>query len=219
MKNYLVIGLTGQTGAGKSTVCSFAEKEGAAVINADHIAREVMYPGSLCIQKLSEAFGKDIVDDKGCLIRSRLAERAFADREKTELLNRITHPFIIDKTKEYIAAFGNKNYEVVLFDAPQLFESGSDSLCDFVIAVTAPEYIRRKRIMERDNLDSDAAELRIHAQHEQAYYTEKADYVINGAETMENVRRSTLDALQIILSQKHINDRKTTAIVQKNIVL
>ena len=115
MKNYLVIGLTGQTGAGKSTVCSFAEKEGAAVINADHIAREVMYPGSLCIQKLSEAFGKDIVDDKGCLIRSRLAERAFADREKTELLNRITHPFIIDKTKEYIAAFGNKNYEVVLF--------------------------------------------------------------------------------------------------------
>lgn len=188
MNKKTVIGLTGQTGAGKTTVCKFARELGCAVVNADSIAREALAPGTQCLKRLAEIFGSDIIDDDGCCKRSLLAERAFSDKEKTALLNEVTHPWIIEKSAQYIRNELEKT-DIVIFDAPQLFESGGDGLCDMVIAVTAPESMRLERIMNRDGIDQSAAMLRINAQHGEDYYSSRADFVINGSNDLESVRR------------------------------
>lgn len=184
----IVVGLTGQTGAGKSTISLYAEEMGCAVISADAVAREALAPGSDCLKVLAESFGYDIIDKDGSCRRSLLAERAFADREKTDLLNSITHPWIISRAGEYISLYMNKNYDVILFDASQLFESGGQTLCDFVIAVTAPEDIRMERIIRRDGISREAALLRIKAQYGEEFYTSRADYVIDGSASVDEVR-------------------------------
>lgn len=191
-----IFGLTGQTGAGKSTVAVYASQLGCAVIEADLVAREALEKGSDCLKRLAKVFGYDIITEDGFCNRKLLAERAFAEREKTEILNSITHPWIIRRTMEYIDEYRHKNYDIILFDAPQLFESGGDSLCDFVIAVTAPEAIRMERIMKRDGLDEKAARLRINAQHDETYYTERADYLIDGSKDRETIKT---DIREIIL--------------------
>ena len=203
MKRSLSIGVTGQTGAGKSTVCDAMRKNGAAVINADKVAREVMTAGSPCVSALAKAFGEDILDSQGAIIRPVLAERAFADRHSTDMLSSITHPFIISKTQEYIHEFLNKHYDVIVFDAPQLFESGGDSLCDKVIAVTAPEDVRKCRIMRRDNIDEKSAMQRICAQHDSRYYTDRADLVIDGTLPSDKVADEVIKYTERLLSRNN----------------
>lgn len=197
MKKSIVVGITGQTGAGKSTICRILTEKGAAVIDADMVAREVMQPGSPVLRELAEIFGEDILDEDGVLIRSRLAERAFADRKSTDRLSKVTHPYIISKTEEYIEYFRNKHYNVIVFDAPQLFESGGDAMCDKIIAVTAPEEIRKKRIMERDKLNEKQAVLRIKAQHDASYYTNRADIIIDGTLSREILMKMLSDYIGI----------------------
>lgn len=195
-----VLGLTGQTGAGKSTVSEYAEKLGCAVVNADAVAREALSPDSDCLKRLAEYFGYDIINSDGSCKRKLLAERAFASREKTDLLNSITHPYIIDRCREYINQYMNKNYDVIIFDAPQLFESGGDVLCDFVITVTAPKEIRLQRIMQRDGISEKDALTRINAQHDENYYTQKSDFIINGNAPTENVISQLQNLLKIVVS-------------------
>lgn len=183
----VVVGLTGQTGSGKSTISEYAKTLGYAVADADKIAKEVLSNNSDCLKRLAEIFGYDIIDIDGSCKRKILAERAFSSREKTDLLNSVTHPFIIDRCREYINKLKHKNYDVILFDAPQLFESGGDKLCDFVITVRADKNIRLDRIIKRDKISREAALLRIEAQHDEEYYTKNSDYVIDGEKSVEIV--------------------------------
>ncbi len=203
MNTSLIIGLTGQTGAGKSSVCAALEKTGAAVINADAVAREVMKAKSPCLVSLAEAFGEDVLDKDGSLKRAVLAKKAFSDRASTDLLNSITHPFIIKKTEEYIDFFRNKHYNMIIFDAPQLFESGGGKLCDIIAVVTAPWEVRKMRIMKRDGIDEKAALLRMNAQHDMSYYTEKADIVLDGSEPPAESADKLSEYVRKFLSEKN----------------
>ena len=186
MKNR-VIGLTGQTGAGKSTVAGMLESLGCRIINADAVAREATAKGSECLKRLAEYFGNDIIDSNGNCVRKLLAQRAFSSRENTEILNSITHPMIIGRISEYIGMCGED--ENVVIDAPQLFESGCDKLCDKVIAVTAPKDVRLQRIIMRDGISEQYALLRINAQHNEEYYTSRADFVIDGSMSIDDIGR------------------------------
>lgn len=197
MKAY-VIGLTGQTGAGKSTVSEYAADIGCGVISADSVAREALMPGSECMKRLCEVFGDDIADENGNCLRAVLAKRAFADRESTDLLNSITHPWIIARVREYIDEMEHKNIETIVFDASQLFESGGEVLCDAVIVVTAPAEIRLDRIMSRDGIGRDAASLRMNAQFGEDYYSKKAHYIIDGSESIDGVRSQFRRILECI---------------------
>ena len=171
----MIIGLTGQTGAGKSTVCDFFVKKGFAVIDCDKVAREVTEKGSTVLLKLAECFGSDILSDDGSLNRRLLANRAFESEEKTKLLNSITHPAIFALLQNKINNIAN---DIIVLDAPTLFESGANSLCDKVIAVIAPSEIRKERIMKRDSLDETQATLRMSAQKDDVFYIRKSDTVI-----------------------------------------
>ena len=171
-----VYGLTGPTGSGKSVVAKALEKSGFDVIDADQIARQVVFVDS-CQQKLVNAFGENILDTDGTLKRSVLAEKAFSSPENTKLLNAITHPEILKIITDRLDQ-NKKNNICSVIDAPLLFEAGADRLCDKIIAVISPVSMRLERIISRDNLSNEQALLRINAQKCDNFYTDKADYVL-----------------------------------------
>lgn len=197
----LVIGLTGPSGAGKSTVAAAFEKLGCKIIDADLIAHEVVtQPG--CIAELKAAYGSDIADETG-INRRLLAQRAFLSPESAQRLNEITHPKIMDEVVRQIACCHNGTQKAIVLDAPLLYESGADRLCTAVIAVTAPLQVRLNRIMQRDSIPPALAMARVGVQHEDAYYSERAKYVFNGAIGMNCIPLEVELLLKRILGEHH----------------
>ncbi len=173
-----IIGLTGPTGSGKSIVAKYFCDRGVAVIDCDLTAREVTEPDSPLLPILAESFGDEILAPDGSLIRKELAKRAFSTKEKTERLNSIMLPFIADRIKETIELFAADGVECVMLDAPTLFESGLDSVCDSVLAVLCPENIRRERILKRDGLTEEQAAARLSASKPDSFYAEKTRHIV-----------------------------------------
>lgn len=173
-----IYGLTGQTGAGKSTVAASLSKKGFFVIDGDKVARRVTEKGSPALAELSEAFGKDILLPDGTLDRKKLAERAFASKEGTKKLNELTHPHIHALFIEEIEKAKKSGFSLCLIDAAALLESPSKALCEKIIVVFCPEDIRLERITKRDNITKEAALRRIHAQKSDEYYLSNADIII-----------------------------------------
>ena len=171
----MIIGLTGQTGAGKSTVCDFLREKGLFIIDCDKVARSVTEKGSKTLSLLADAFGNDIILEDGTLNRRELASRAFQSAEKTALLNSITHPAITDAINNVISEHKSEN---IILDAPTLIESGAYKLCDKIISVLADAEVRKERIIVRDNLSLCEAEKRMSAQKDDAFYKEYSDAVI-----------------------------------------
>ena len=188
-----VYGLTGQTGAGKGTVGKMLEKYGYHIIDTDLLARKAVENTEI-IAALKTAFGDDIVRD-GSLDRAELARRAFADEKKTDILNSVTHPEITRLTVEEIHAAENEGAKAAVIDAPVLFESPLTVICDKVICVTADRGERLRRIMQRDRLTRQAAEIRMSAQRDESYYTDKADIVIENND-IENTKKAVEKAVR-----------------------
>ncbi len=175
----VLIGLTGPTGSGKSTVARLlSEKYGIAHIDCDAIAREITQKDSPVLAQLANAFGEDIIVD-GELDRAALAARAFADKRSAKLLNSITHPLITSKALAKVNSFTQEGKMAVLLDAAAIFESKIDKLCAFTAVVTAPEEVRMDRIMYRDSITREKALHRMGVQLSAAEYEEKADVILN----------------------------------------
>ncbi|MBR3588824.1 MAG: dephospho-CoA kinase [Clostridia bacterium] len=179
-----ILGLTGKTGAGKSTVSSLLKERGCYIIDADKVAREILFPDSPVIEKLKETFGEDVVKYNGEVDRKLLAQRAFSSREETEKLNAITHPVIREKIIDEIETAKIEEYEVCVIDAAALLESRIRNDCDSIAVVFAPMDVRLKRIIERDNMSVTDAKRRIDAQKDDEFYLRNADIIIiNDGET------------------------------------
>lgn len=173
-----IIGLTGLTGAGKSTVAKKLMAYGCYHIDADKVARNVINNSEDVKNKLRERFGEDVVNEDGTTNRPLLASRAFANEESTNALNEITHPAVTEEIQSIIRDMEKVGYRGVIIDAIALFESGEDKLCDFTVAVVAPVDIRLERIMKRDNISEEKALERINAQKDESFFTKKADFVL-----------------------------------------
>ena len=174
----LVTGLTGKTGAGKSTVASYLKEKGCFVIDGDLVAREIVMPSSPALKELAEAFGKDIILEDGSLDRKALAQKAFSSAEGTALLNRITHPHIKARFEELLAKASKEGFAVAVIDAAALLESDCKDLCEKIIVVHADEQIRLERILSRDRITYEQAMTRINGQKDDNYYLRQADIVI-----------------------------------------
>lgn len=189
MRSYTILGLTGPTGSGKSTAADFFKEQGFVVIDADALARNAVSKGSVCLKQLSYVFGEDIIGSNGELDRRLLAKRAFLSEENTQMLNDITHPNIFLQAmrlcREYIDSGRNR----IVFDAPVLFESNSDIMCDYIVSVVAPKEIRIERIAKRDGLDVHSIEDRINAQKDNSYYISRSDFIIDGSQPFEIIRQ------------------------------
>jgi dephospho-CoA kinase len=170
-----IIGLTGGSGAGKGEVCKAFAEYGIESIDTDQISREMP---SKCLEELVQCFSDVILDEHGGLDRKKLADIAFADKNKLEVLNSITHKYILEECKNRIKALEADGKGAVIIDAPLLFESGFNRECDIIIAVIANPNVRIERIIKRDNLTPEHAKRRIKNQKDDEFFKTNADYII-----------------------------------------
>lgn len=186
-----VIGLTGQTGAGKSTAADILREKGYYIIDADALARKAVesraVKDSLCAR-----FGSDIMTG-GELDRKELARRAFASPDATAALNAITHPEITRLAVCEIHKAQESGAKAAVIDAALLFESDLACLCGKTVCIAADDAVRMRRIIERDNLSETDALLRIGAQPPQEFYADRSDIIIDNGDGYD--LRKAIDCL------------------------
>ncbi len=189
LNDVVVVGLTGQTGSGKTTLCTEFEKKGAAVINCDLVAREVITLPDV-IEKLVDNFGEEILDGEQ-INRKALAKLVFTNEENMIFLNHLMYPPIVKHINKRIKSLKAQGYKYIVLDAPTLFESGANMLCDVIVSVVSDEALRLDRIMIRDNMTKEAALERIKAQKTSDFYTSRADYVIENDKGIDKFLEQT----------------------------
>ncbi len=187
LSGVMVIGLTGQTGAGKSTVSKVFSENGFAVINADEVSRKVVEKGSKCLDEVSDFFGEDIISQDGTLDRKALAAIVFSDKSKLEMLDTIVYPYITGEILRQIRKHSANGEKLILLDAPTLFESRADDFCEIIISVLADEDIREKRIIERDALTREQARRRMNSQLDEDFFVTHSDYIIHNNGRLDTV--------------------------------
>ena len=178
----IVIGLTGPTGAGKSIVSGILERNGIPVIDTDKVSRLVYEKGGACLAELVDAFGEGILAPDGTLDRKALASEVFESKEHTEKLarlNSISHRHILARVDQWLEEKKQEGHCAAAVDAPQLFESGYDKSCDFIIGVVADKDKRIERIKARDNIDTDTALARVRSQHSDGFFEKSCSVVFH----------------------------------------
>jgi dephospho-CoA kinase len=140
-----LIGVTGGIATGKSTVDRMLEAHGAAVIDADELAREVVLAGEPALDEVAARFGRDLIQPDGTLDRTRLGEIVFADPEARRDLERITHPRILELMQQRVAAALAGPAPLVAVDIPLLFENEREGMFEGVLLVYAPREVQRTR--------------------------------------------------------------------------
>ena len=190
----MILGLTGGSGCGKTEACSVLKEYGAAVINADQVAREIVQPGFPALKELTEEFGPAVLKEDGELNRRKLGDLVFSDPDKRKKLNAITHPHITRRILAYIEE--SRDHWLIVIDAPVLFESGIDKICDHTAAVIADNPTRLARIMERDGLTQAQAQARIGAQISNEEYAARVDFVNENNEGKETLRNNIIELIK-----------------------
>lgn len=190
-----ILGITGGSGAGKTTVSDFFREKGIEVVDGDKVSRLIMEPGEACFEETVKNFGEEILDENGFLVRKKLGQIVFSDSEKLEILNKITHKYI---TEYFFEKVKNSESDIVGFDGAALFESGLDKVCDAVLGVIADEDIRVERITKRDGISMQDARLRINSQKNNQFYIEKCDFLVynNGRDEIFEQLEEVLKTLE-----------------------
>ncbi|MBQ3125311.1 MAG: dephospho-CoA kinase [Clostridia bacterium] len=170
-----VFGITGPTGAGKSTVSNIFRRFGVYVCDADIVARAVMKKGGKCLDEIIVAFGETVLTPQKELDRRALAEIVFSDDDKLKLLNTITHKYIKEQIEIEIEKAPS---ELVAIDGAVIIGSPVMKLCKKLVVVTANEKKRIDRIIKRDGISRGLASKRINSQMTNAEYESFADFII-----------------------------------------
>jgi dephospho-CoA kinase len=184
--SFKIIGLTGSTGSGKTAVGEYFVSKGFAFIETDKITADVHNDNEIK-NNLVNTFGKEILDKNDKIIKKTLAAKAFINSTEQQKLNDITHPAIILKIKTQIEHLKKENNKGIIIDAPLLFESRCDSLCDLTLAVISTKENCLKRILKRDNLTLEEADMRLKIQKSDDYYKNHADKIITNDGTIKEL--------------------------------
>ena len=191
----MIIGLTGSSGSGKSTVAGMLEALGFLIIDCDALSKSI---DSVDKYKalVEENFGREVFDGEN-ISRKKLGRLVFSDKEKLGILTKISHPIIIELVISKIKENLGKD---IIIDAPLLFESGLDSMCDTTIGIIADESLRSKRVMIRDSISEDYALARISSQQSSEFYRKKCAFIIenNGdIDSLENTLRNIIENIKL----------------------
>lgn len=173
----MILGITGSSGAGKTTVCEILKNEyNFKIIIADDIARNLSKKGTDYFKEIVSEFGNEILLDNGELNRKKIANIIYNNKENREKLNNCTFKYIVKEIKEQISKQTNNN---IAIDAPLLFEANLDKLCDITVAVISESLKEQvNRIIKRDNISEEEATARIRAQQTNDFYIENCNYKI-----------------------------------------
>lgn len=179
-RKMVIIGVTGNSGAGKDTVSEILKSElDALIIDADSIVRENQEPEKDYYKKIVELFGESILNNNKTLNRNALANEIFKNEEKRNSLNKITFECVQNEVDKILELNIEKNYVILNF--PLLYEGNFDKMCEHVIAVTADEDTKIKRITIRDKISISSARRRIESQKSEEFYKSHADYLIDNS--------------------------------------
>lgn len=199
---YMILGLTGFSGAGKSTVAQIFKQYGFYHLDCDHIVHEQVYRDPIVLTALSEEFGKEIISD-GELNRSVLRKYTMGKPEALKRLNDLVMPYILSAIYADLKKHSDSH---IILDAPLLFESGLDQQCDCVLSIVADPQAATERIILRDHLQPKEASKRLSSQHSAEFYTGKSDYVLQNDGDLKTLQQYTESLIQSIL-KKYAGER------------
>ena len=182
----MIIGITGGTGCGKTTLLSAIAELGGVVLDCDDIYHRLLQTDTALLEAIEHRFPGTV--ENGVLQRKKLGQIVFADKTALEELNRLTHSAV----KAEVIRLLSPTPKLAAIDAIGLFESGLSELCKLTVAVTAPQEVRIARLMERDGITEAYALARIQAQRPQAEFEALCDYTLVNDSTREAFREKCL---------------------------
>lgn len=194
-----IIGLTGNSGSGKSSVCEILSEYGGYIIDSDKIAHKNMRKGTDTYNEIKEAFGNDILSASGEIDRKKLGKKVFSDSHKLKILNEISLKYILRKISDEIDNISKKTdkYKFIVIDAPLLIETGLNYISDEMWVVYADENILLDRIVKRDKVDLEYAKNRLKNQRPQKELIALADVIIeNGDISLPELKNRVLRHLK-----------------------
>ena len=186
----LLVGLTGGMGSGKSLAAKFFAEQGAHIIDADQLSRDLVRPGQPALKEIADVFGELILEPSGKLDREALAKIIFEDTEKKSALEAILHPKVIANEQEkYLNICANDPTAIVIVDAALLIESGNYKNVDKVIVVRSNEEQQVQRILSRGSQSYDQAIARIKNQMSFEEKSRYADFILDNQSQPEDLRQ------------------------------
>ena len=188
----MIIGITGGTGCGKTTLLQAIAQKGGMILDCDAIYHQLLATDPILLAQIENRF-PGVVSDAG-LDRKKLGQLVFGDPQGLLDLNAITHSAV----KTEVLRRLESNPTLAAIDAIGLFESGLDQLCQVTVAVTAPREDRIYRLMRRDGISREYAEKRIDAQHTEDWFRERCDHVLYNDETLDTFTGKCIAFLQQI---------------------
>ncbi len=189
-----LIGLTGGIGSGKSTVSNMLKSNGEHIIDADKIAREITKDGAAAVSQLARIFGNEILIKEGVLDRKKLADIVFSDPDKKKELDTFMMIRIVSDINIELERLSKERR--VFLDAPLLFESGLDSICDEIWSVFTDMDTRIERIIERDGIKKNQVTDRIKSQMPDEDKVAKSQVTIDNNGSIENLRETVMMQLK-----------------------
>jgi dephospho-CoA kinase len=194
----LSVALTGNVGAGKTTVAELFKRWGATVIDADQLVREAQAPGQPVLAKIVSRFGKEFLQPDGTLDRAALRVRVLGDADALADLNRIVHPEVHRRRQALLAAARARGDRIVVSDIPLLFASADPAEFDAIVLVDAPEAVRRARLLATRPLPPEEADRLMAVQLPSTPKRARSDYVIENdgdLPALERAAAAVWDAL------------------------
>lgn len=186
-----MIGITGGTGCGKGVVAGVFSSCGYPIYDCDRAYHMMTSFRSPCVEELTQVFGEEIVFDNGALNRAVLREMVFSSEANAKArlarLNEITHRYVKRDLFVWCEEMKRQGHTVVVIDAPALFEAELEKDCSAVIGVVASDEVRIQRIMARDGITLQAAQMRVKAQHTSEFYRKHCDYIVENDSSMDMV--------------------------------
>lgn len=193
----LIVGLTGGVASGKTAVSGALKREGAYIIDADQIARELVQPKQPAWDELIRAFGTEILQEEGFIDRKKLAERIFRDPKQREVVDQILHPRIKEEMDRRIKEIVRKDPEaIVVIDAPLLIELGAHRKVDILIVVTSTPTQQMERLKERDGRSLEEAQGIFAAQLPIEEKVKLADIIIRNEGSLEEMEKRAKGVFQ-----------------------
>ena len=184
-----VVGITGTSGSGKSTVAGIIQQNyNAQIIDADQIAKELTQQDTEYLRKITKTFGEEILEN-GKLNRKKLADIIFSDKKQKEKIDKLTQKYVVDEIKKQVKESKNK---LVLLDVPLLFETKLNEICDITRGVIADKKQKIERICKRDNIEEKQALARLSNQKDDKFFSNNCDYIVKNCkeeELKEEIRK------------------------------
>jgi dephospho-CoA kinase len=197
----LSVALTGNIGAGKTTVAELFRRWGATIIDADALVREVQAPGQPALREIAARFGDDLIRADGTLDRSKLRARALQDPGELEALNRIVHPRVHRRRKQLLAEAESRGDRIVVSDIPLLFEAADPAEFDVIVLVDAAEPLRRSRLRASRALPAEEVDRLMAAQLPSALKRSRSDYVLENDGDLRALERSAATVWQALVAR------------------